>query len=306
MSELEAQRATNIWEAFARKLPPVPKSTRFQAVSEVGFDQIGGLDGPKEEMLTYACAATDPEVYSRWGTFPPSALLLVGPPASGKTLLAEAFASHTRISFLEIAVPRLVLQVMHMPKVIPELIQGWGEALDEMPPTAVFFDELEFTQLEAYGGLRPDLPVGPMMDFLLELVDRLIGSRGTLVMGSTSHPDGLRPPFLAPGRFERVVGVSVVFPDDVVAALRIHASHAEKRAGRPLFGEVDWEAVVRHEQAASIGDWVRLLHAVLRSKARCEAASEPSPVVTTEDLMHEAERSQKATNRLPRAGGRYL
>jgi ATP-dependent 26S proteasome regulatory subunit len=308
MSELsvERQRLANVWEAFARKFEPIQKTVRFVVQPQLGFSRIGGLESAKEEMLTYACAATDPEVYGRWGTFPPSALLLVGAPGSGKTLLAEAFASHTGTPFVDLSVPRLVLQVLRQPKVIGEMFDQWSRTLADMSATTVYFDELEFTQAEALGALRPDLPIGPVMDFLLELVDRAIADDDTLVLGSTGNPDALRSPFLAPGRFERVVAVSVVVPDDVVAALEIHAADAEKRAGRPLFQEMDWSGVVRKHTEGSIAEWVRLLHATLRRKARCEAASEPTDAVTTADLVAEVEQFQRATKRLPRAAGRYL
>jgi transitional endoplasmic reticulum ATPase len=303
---VEQQRLVNVWEAYARKFEPIQKTVRFVPRPQLSFSRIGGLETAKEEMLTYACAATDPEVYARWGTFPPSALLLIGPPGSGKTLLAEAFATQTETPFVDLSVPRLVLQVLRNPKVIGDLFETWTRTLHEMSATTVYFDELEFTQAEALGALRPDLPIGPVMDFLLELVDRAVADDDTLVLGSTSNPDALRSPFLAPGRFERVVAVTVAIPDDVVAALEIHASDAEKRAGRPLFRDVDWSSIVKRHAEGSIGDWVRLLHAVLRRKARCDAASEPTDAVTTADLITEVERFQRATTRLPRAAGRYL
>lgn len=306
VTRAETKRAENLWDAFERKYAPISKSVRFVAAPELGFDQIGGLDAPKEEMLTYAYAATDPDAYARWGTFAPTALLLVGRPGCGKSMLAEAFSHHAEVPFIDVAVPRLVLQVLHASQMIPELLTAWGQVLEELPPTAVFFDELEFTQAEAMGGPRPDLPVGPVMDFLLEMVDRAVLAEGTLVLGSTSSPDSLRAPFLAPGRFERLVEVSVQIPDDVVAALRIHASQSEKRAGRPLFDSVAWDDVVRRYQEASIGEWVRLLHAVLRRKARLDAAEASTTNVTTEDMAEEVERAKRLTNRLPRATGRYL
>jgi SpoVK/Ycf46/Vps4 family AAA+-type ATPase len=133
-------------------------------------------------------------------------------------------------------------------------------------------------------------------------VDRTIRVAGTLAVGSTSHPDTLRPAFVAPGRFERVVDVVPSFPGDVVAALQIHAREAEKRAGRTLFEDLEWEQVVKRHREASIGDWVRLLHGALRRKARCEAAAEPVGPVRTEDLAAEVERFRRASDRLPRVG----
>jgi ATP-dependent 26S proteasome regulatory subunit len=304
--ELERTRAANLWAAFERKYAPLSKSSRFEASPSLEFGRIGGLDSAKDEILTYACGALNPEVYRRWGTAVPSGMLLVGPPGAGKSLLAEALAARTRTPFLEVAVPRLVLQVIHTAGSASELLAAWAALLADMPPITVFFQELEFTQAEIIGGPRPDLPVGPVMDFLLELVDRTIAFEHTLVVGSTSNPETLRRAFLSPGRFERAVEVIPVVPDDVVAALHIHAADCEKRAGRTLFVEVDWSAVVRQNSAASIGEWVRLLHAVLRTKARCEEADAATDLVSTRDMLAEVERTKRVTARLPASVGRYL
>jgi SpoVK/Ycf46/Vps4 family AAA+-type ATPase len=140
------------------------------------------------------------------------------------------------------------------------------------------------------------------MDFLLDLVDRTIAAGTTLVAGSTSHPDTLRPAFLAARRFERIVEVLPSFPDDIVATLRVHAESAQKRAGRQLFDAVDWLEVVKGQPGLTPGEWVRLLHAVLRRKARCDAAGEPVTPVATRDLMDEVERFRRASIRIPHLG----
>ena len=136
------------------------------------------------------------------------------------------------------------------------------------------------------------------MDFLLEMIDRAIAADHHLVVGSTSHPDTLRQAFVSPGRFERVVEVTPIFPDDVVEVLQIHAAGSEKRAGRPVFDAIDWRKVVGNTQEASPADWVRVLHAVLRRKARCEAAGEDPTPVTTEDVAGEIERFKQALRRI--------
>lgn len=266
---------------------------------DVGVEDIGGLASAKEEVLTYACAATDPEVYERWGTFPPSALLMIGPEGCGKTLLAKALATRTESPFLHVHVPRLVVEVIHRGGKVMELLEGWSQTIGELPAVTIFFEELEFSQAEEIGTRRPDLPVGPIMDFLIDILDRTVAEGDALVLGSTSHPDSLRPAFLTPKRFERVVEVSPNFPADIVDALQIHVRAAEKRAGRPLFDEVDWDAVVSHYQGPATGEWIRVMHAVLRRKARCEAAGEGEGPVTTTDLLAEVDRFRRARGQLP-------
>jgi ATP-dependent 26S proteasome regulatory subunit len=297
------ERAQNLWASFERKFPAIAKATFLDAAPAVGVDQIGGLAAAKDEVLTYACAVTNPEVYEHWGTVPPQGLLLIGRAGVGKTLLAAALATRSGTAFLRVDVPRLVVEVIHRGGQAGELLEAWSQTLAEMPALTIFFEELEFTRAEEIGSRRHDLPVGPIMDFLLDLLDRAIAAGGSLVVGSTAHPDTLRTAFLTEGRFERVVEVAPQFPDDIVEALRIHQLAAEKRAGRTLFDAVDWHAVVSRYQGPSTGEWIRVLHAALRRKARCEAAGEDAGPVTTADLAAEVERLRATRNHLPEPGG---
>jgi ATP-dependent 26S proteasome regulatory subunit len=304
---IQQERAQNLWTSLVRKFPSLAKGTAVEAAPQVGTDRIGGLAQAQEELLTYGCAMTDPEVYARWGTVPPTGVLLIGPPGSGKRLLTRALATRARTAFLSLDVPQLVLEIVHRGGKVGELLDAWGQFLQEFPPVTVFFQELEFSQAQEIGARRPDLPIGPIMDFLLDLVDRSVGIPQTLVVGSTMHPDTLRPAFFMPGRFERMVEVTPVYPDDVIAALGIHARSAEKSAGRTLFEDVDWEDVVRRYRDPSIGDWIRLMHGALRRKARCEASAEEVGPVRTEDMIHEVERFRRVRQRLPRtSAGTYV
>ncbi|MEN8184442.1 MAG: AAA family ATPase [Myxococcota bacterium] len=300
---IQRERAQNLWASLERKFPPIAQATELDPHPDLSADRVGGLAAAKEEVLTYACAVTDREVYERWGTFPPSAVLLIGEPGVGKTLLVRLLATRARTAFLRVKVPQLVLQVVHAAGgKVGDLVNSWSQTLAEMPPITVFFEELEFSQAQEIGARRADLPVGPIMDFLLDVVDRTIGVRSTLVVGSTGHPDTLRPAFLSAHRFERVVEVTPSFPDDITAVLAIHAKDAEKRAGRPLFEPLHWLDVVREHQGLTPGDWVQLLHAALRRKARCDASGEPVAPVSSRDLIEEADRFRRASTRLSQVG----
>jgi SpoVK/Ycf46/Vps4 family AAA+-type ATPase len=233
-------------------------------------------------------------------------MLMIGPRASGKSLLAEALATQSEMAFLRVDVPRMVLDVVHGAGKVGELVRGWSTALEEMPPVTVLFDELEFSQAHDMGKRAAELPTGPIMDLLFELIDRALSSKNALVLGSTSHPETLPHAFLSPGRFERVVEVNPVFPGDVIEALRIHASQAEGRAARTLFGEIDWAKVVGKTNQPCIGDWVRMLHAVLRRKARMEAAGGAPDPVSNDDFAREVSRLQRAHTRIHMDGGNYL
>jgi ATP-dependent 26S proteasome regulatory subunit len=305
--EIRRERAQNLWASFGRKFEPVAQATTLEPNPQTTLGRVGGLAEAKEEIQTYACTVTSPGVYERWGTYPPTGLLLIGRPGVGKRLLAEVLSTLTETAFAAVNVPRLVVEVVHRGAKVAELVSAWSQTLEEMPPLTVLFEELEFSQAAEIGTRRTDLPVGPVMDFLLDLLDRTIAASDTLVVGSTSHPDTLRHAFVHPGRLERIVEVSPVFPDDVIETLRLHAADSEKRAGHALFEEIDWREAVGTYQDPAPGDWVHILHAVLRRKARCEAAREVATPVTTRDLLEEVARFRQAANRLslPR-GGTYV
>lgn len=304
---IQNERAQNLWASFTRSVEPLARATRIDSAPELTFGGIGGLASAKEQILTYACAITNPEVYAHWGTFPPSGVLLIGAPGVGKRLLTTALANHTETAFVHVDVPRMVLDIVRAGAKGGELLEGWSQVLDDIPPLTIHFDELEFSEAHDLGTPRTDLPVGPIMDFLLELLDRTIAAKSHLVVGSTGYPTTLRHAFARPERLERVIDVSPIFPDDIIAALSIHAALAEKRAGRPLFEAVDWSAVVHRAEVGATGNWVRILHAVLRHKARCEAGGDSASVITTADVAAEVHRFDQAARRIQaQHGGTYV
>ena len=303
---LDGKKALNLWLAYARKFPPIAKACVLVPEPSLGLESIGGLDLAKEEIEVYACTATHPEVYGRWGTLPPTGLLLMGPAGSGKTLLAEALATLAGTPFLAVAVPRLLLQLLNAPQGAGPLLEEWAKTLSEMPRSVVFFSDLDSPLARPLGSDRASPVAAAAFELLLELVERTISEPHMLAVGSSSQPDSLPRIFIEPGRFERLVDVVPELPDDIIAAVEIHAKGAEKRAGRRLFADIDWKSVVGDGTGISIGEWVRNLHGALRKKARCDAAGEEVDRVTAEDLRAQLERFMGARERLPKAPGSYL
>src|SRR2546426_11921160 len=90
------ERAVNIWGSFARKFEPIAQAARLEPMPSQELSRIGGLADAKGEIQTYACAATDPGSYVRWGTHPPSGVLLFGQRGVGQELLARLLAGLTQ------------------------------------------------------------------------------------------------------------------------------------------------------------------------------------------------------------------
>ena len=136
---------------------------------------------------------------------------------------------------------------------------------------------------------------------------RSLSIEGCLVIASTSHSGTLPEAFLSPGRFERIVEVNPLFPDDIeegasdsCAGCGISCRTTHLRA------RLDWSAIVNNTREPSIGDWIRILHAVLRRKARLDAAGESPEQVTQSDFSAEISRFRQANTRIRTDGGNYL
>ncbi len=97
--QVRKERAQNLWSSFARKHVPLLKASELDPAPKLDFSRIGGLESAKDEVSTYACAATHPKIYERWGTLPPTAILLLGQRGVGKSLLAEALATEAGTAF---------------------------------------------------------------------------------------------------------------------------------------------------------------------------------------------------------------
>ena len=298
--EIRRERAQNLWASFARKFEPVAQATSLEPLPDfelVAHRRARRRQGGDPDLRVRRHRARDLRALGHAPALRHAADRRRA--ASASACWPRALATLTRTSFLCVAVPRLVLEVIHRGGKVGELVAGWSETMQEMPPLTVLFNELEFSQAEEIGARRPDLPVGPVMDFLLDLLDRTIAVPSALVVGATSHPDTLRRAFVQPGRLERIVECTPVFPDDIVATLRIHAEAAEKRAGHALFERGRLERGGRRLPRARAG---RLGAHPARDAAPQGALrggrASASPPVTTADLLAEVARCKQAASRL--------
>ncbi len=214
---------------------------------DVSYDRIGGLDEQIEALReAVELPLTKPESFERIGIEPPKGVLLFGPPGTGKTLLAKAVANQTEATFIHVVGSELVQ------KYIGEgarLVRDVFEMARKKAPSIIFVDELD-----AIGAKRlNDAGSGDreVQRTLVQLLAEMDGfdSRGEVrILGATNRPDILDPALLRPGRFDRLVYVSMPNREARTEILRIHA------AGLSVADDVDFEHLAALTEDANGAD----------------------------------------------------
>ncbi len=226
---------------------PVVSGMEVIETPDVSYNRIGGLDEQIEALReAVELPLTKPESFERIGIEPPKGVLLFGPPGTGKTLLAKAVANHTEATFIHVVGSELVQ------KYIGEgarLVRDVFEMARKKAPSIIFIDELD-----AVGAKRlNDAGSGDreVQRTLVQLLAEMDGfdSRGEVrILGATNRPDILDPALLRPGRFDRLVYVSMPTREARNEILRIHA------AGMSVADDVDFEHLAALTEDANGAD----------------------------------------------------
>jgi len=187
----------------------------------VDYDQIGGLKAQIQELReTVELPLIKPDAFAKVGIEPPKGVLLHGPPGSGKTLLAKAVANRTNATFIRVVGSELVQ------KYIGEgarLVRELFEMAREKSPSIIFVDELD-----AIGAKRLESATSgdrEVQRTLMQLLAEMDGfdARGNVrIIGATNRLDILDPALLRPGRFDRMIEVTLPDLDARMEILKIH------------------------------------------------------------------------------------
>jgi cell division protease FtsH len=188
----------------------------------VTFDDVAGVDEPKAELIEVVDFLRQPQKYQRLGGRIPKGVLLVGPPGSGKTLLARAVAGEADVPFFFLSGSEFVEMFVG---VGAARVRDLFEQAKEKAPCIVFIDELDAigkTRGGAAGFVGGHDEREQTLNQLLVEMDGFDTSKGVIIMAATNRPEVLDPALLRAGRFDRQVAVDKPDVRGREAILRVH------------------------------------------------------------------------------------
>lgn len=240
-------------------------------VPAVRWDEIGGLDEVKARLrAVFEWPLHHPELFERAAVRPTRGILLQGPPGCGKTLLAQAMASESRVNFIAVKGPEILSQFVGESE---ERLRDVFRKARLASPCILFFDEIDsLFPVRGDGGGDSRTTERVLSQFLAEL-DGIEELKDVLVLGATNRLDLLDPALLRPDRFDEVLEVPL---PDAATRRRIFEVHLR---GKPLAVEPDLDKLASSTEGlsgAEIAEAVR--RAALVAIARVlEAAGEEKP-----------------------------
>ena len=189
-----------------------PSATRevFVEVPNVRWEDVGGLAQVKQQLLeAVEWPLQYADLFTKACIRPPKGILLVGPPGCGKTLLAKAIATESRVNFISVKGPALIS------KYVGESERGVRDMFrkaKQAAPCIIFFDEIDaMVPARSAGGGDAHVAERVLSQFLTEL-DGVEELKGVLLLGATNRMDMLDPAILRPGRFDEIVDIPL--PDE--------------------------------------------------------------------------------------------
>ena len=249
------------WEDFENALKDVqPSALREVYVQKpnVQWTDVGGLQEVKEELKeAIEWPLKHADLFAQADIIPPKGLLLYGPPGTGKTMIAKAVASTSEANFISIKGPELLSKwVGESEKGIREVFRKARQAA----PCIVFFDELDSVAPHRSGGEAGDSRVTErIVSQLLTEMDGLEDLKGVVVIGATNRPDIVDEALLRPGRFDRLLEISLPDNEARKEILKIHTSK------KPLDKTVSLDKLVELTKGYSGADIAALVNAAAMS-----------------------------------------
>ncbi len=229
-----------------------------QSTKGIKFSDVAGEDEAKESLAEIVDYLHNPQKYTEAGASMPKGVLLVGPPGTGKTMLAKAVAGEADVPFFSIAGSEFVEMFVGMGA---SKVRDLFKQAKEKAPCIVFIDEIDaIGQKRSSGNLGGNDEREQTLNQLLTEMDGFEGNNGVMILAATNRPESLDPALTRPGRFDRRVPVEL---PDLKGREAILNVHAKKIRTAP---DVDFHAIARMAAGASGAELANIINeAALRA-----------------------------------------
>lgn len=223
----------------------------------IRFSDVAGEDEAKENLSEIVDYLHDPTKYKEVGASMPKGVLLVGPPGTGKTMLAKAVAGESNVPFFSMSGSEFV-----------EMFVGMGAAkvrdlfkqAKEKAPCIVFIDEIDAIGKKREGNVTGNDEREQTLNQLLTEMDGFEENSGVIILAATNRPESLDPALTRPGRFDRRVPVELPDLQGRTEILKVHAKKVK------IAGDVDFDKVARMASGASGAELANIVNeAALRA-----------------------------------------
>ena len=224
----------------------------------IRFSDVEGVDEAEENLKEIVEYLSDPSKYSEIGASMPKGVLLVGPPGTGKTMLAKAVAGEANVPFFSMSGSEFVEMFVGMGA---SKVRDLFKQAKEKAPCIVFIDEIDAIGQKRNGGnIGGNDEREQTLNQLLTEMDGFEGNTGVIILAATNRPESLDPALTRPGRFDRRVPVELPDLKGREAILKVHAKKVKTEA------DIDYGKIARMASGASGAELANIVNeAALRA-----------------------------------------
>ena len=223
----------------------------------IKFDDVAGEDEAKENLAEIVNYLHDPKQYQEIGASMPKGVLLVGPPGTGKTMLAKAVAGEANVPFFSMSGSEFVEMFVGMGA---SKVRDLFKQAKEKAPCIVFIDEIDAIGKKRDGQIGGNDEREQTLNQLLTEMDGFEGNTGVIILAATNRPESLDPALTRPGRFDRRVPVELPDLKGREEILKVHAKKIK------VAEDVDFNKVARMASGASGAELANIVNeAALRA-----------------------------------------
>ena len=247
-----------------------------QSTQGIHFSDVAGEDEAKENLQEIVDYLHNPQKYTEAGASMPKGLLLVGPPGTGKTMLAKAVAGESNVPFFSISGSEFVEMFVGMGA---SKVRDLFSQAKEKAPCIVFIDEIDaIGQKRSGGNLGGNDEREQTLNQLLTEMDGFEGNTGVIILAATNRPESLDPALTRPGRFDRRVPVELPDLAGREAILKVHAKKIKTA------DDVNFHTIARMAAGASGAELANIIN-----EAALRAVRNGRVIVTEADLEESIE-----------------